>query len=113
MDINKVEKEGVIILDLDGDIDSLSSFDLSRIVREAIAGDKIHFVFNLNGVNYVNSSGLGSIISLLKKSREKEGDVKLAGIKPEVMELLQQTQMDKLFEIFDTTEEAVKKFAGG
>ena len=113
MDINQTEKGGVIILELKGDVDSLSSFDLSRIVREALARDKVRFVFNLEGVEYINSSGLGSMISLLKKSREKDGDVKLASVRSEVFELLQQTHMDKLFEIFNSTDEALEKFASG
>jgi anti-anti-sigma factor len=112
VDIKKVEKEGVLILDVEGDIDSLSSFDLSRVVRESLAVDKPRFVFNLKGVEYINSSGLGSMISFLKRAREKKGDVKLASVKSHVLDMLRQTQMDKLFEIYDTSEEALKKFTG-
>jgi anti-sigma B factor antagonist len=54
--------------------------------------------------------GLGVFASALKKLKKSNGDLKLINLSPTVMELLERSRLDKVFDVFETEEEAVKSF---
>lgn len=68
-----------------------------------------HIILDLSQVNFVDSSGLGSIVSILKTLGE-EGELVLCGINQTVMSLFKLTRLDRIFRIFPTADEAVASF---
>jgi anti-sigma B factor antagonist len=67
-------------------------------------------VLNLHEVNYVDSGGLGTLVSLYTTARNAGGAVKLARVNRRVGDLLQLTKLVTIFEVFDDEEAAAKSF---
>lgn len=91
------------------------SLEASNVMdfREAVMGllkegDKV--ALDLGKVNFMDSSGLGAIVALGKRVAEGEGELKLAGITPQVRMVFELTCLHQAFEIYDTIEEAVASF---
>jgi len=68
-------------------------------------------VVDLSGVDFLDSSGLGSLIALLKRVSERGGDMKIAGLQKKVRMVFEITRAFKVFDIFDNTDEARKACA--
>ncbi len=68
-------------------------------------------VFDMSNTEFVDSSGLGAIVSILKRMHEVKGDLKLCGLKKPVRALFELVRMHRVFEIFNTREEAIKSFS--
>ena len=83
---------------------------VSREFKEEMAaliheGNK-HIVLDISNVNFIDSSGLGAIVSSLKQLGG-EGDLVLCGIGESILSLFRLTRMDRVFKIFSGEEEAV------
>ena len=68
------------------------------------------FIFDCSGLDLIDSSGLGAIVSCLRKAIEQNGDLKLANLSPKVSMVLDLTKAKKLFAIFPNTESAIQSF---
>ena len=65
-------------------------------------------VVNLADVDFMDSSGMGLLISMLKRLGERDGEVRLAAIRKGVRMVFEITRTYKVFDIFDSVEEAVR-----
>jgi len=76
----------------------------------ALAGepDVRTVILDLGGITFLDSSGLGALIALLKRTTESGGDIKLVGLRKEVRLVFEITRAYKIFDIFDSTEEALR-----
>src|SRR5271157_2695544 len=92
---------------LEGQIDSTSSLFFQRSVRKAIDAGFFNLIFQLHGVDYMSSIGVGAFVQLRKTAREKGGDIAMVDIHPRVMEIFKLMCLDKFFSCTDTVEEAV------
>ena len=68
------------------------------------------FVLDFKGVDYLSSAALGMLISLQKKIATKGGKLKLAGIKPSIMEVFHITKLDEVFDIYRNELGAIEAF---
>ena len=110
MKISQKQNNDITIFNVDGDVDINSSPDM-REAFEDIANTKVmKVVVNLSGVPYVDSSGLATLVEMLKKTRSYGGKLHLASLAPKVKSLFEITKLEKLFDIFDTEEEAIANF---
>ena len=67
-------------------------------------------VLDLSRLRFVDSSGLGAILSCLRQLSAKSGDLKLCGMSKQVWALFELVRMHRIFDIYGTREEAVKAF---
>jgi anti-sigma B factor antagonist len=65
-------------------------------------------VVDLQAVDFIDSSGLGLLIALLKRAAQRDGDVKLAGLAKNVRMVFEITRTYKVFDIYDSVEEALR-----
>jgi anti-sigma B factor antagonist len=101
------EQPGTTIVDVTGDIDMGTSPGLRKTLLESLK--KIpRLVVNLRNVQYVDSSGIASLVEVLKEARDKEKRLILFGLNPAVREALQLTRLTRVFEIRDTEDEALQ-----
>ena len=89
----------------DGDTDKFRAS-----VQDFIEQGNKCLVVDLGKVNYMNSSGIGAMISAYTSYKKSGGDVKLAGISNNVANLLAVTKLIDIFEVYDTVDEAIDKF---
>ena len=69
-------------------------------------------VLNLADVNYIDSSGLGTLVGLYTSARNMGGEIKLAALTARVKDVLQITKLGSIFEFYDTAEQAAASFGG-
>ncbi len=70
-----------------------------------------HIVIDLAAAEFLDSAGLGALVALLKRVTERGGDLKLAGMPKKVRMIFEITRAHRIFEIFETVEEALESFA--
>jgi anti-sigma B factor antagonist len=68
-------------------------------------------LINFTNVDHLSSAALGALITINKKIREKSGQLRLANIDPQIYEIFVITQLNSLFNIHDTADEAIEQFA--
>jgi len=67
-------------------------------------------ILNLKGIRFIDSSGFGVFLSILKTANNNHGQFKLCNIEPEVMELFRLLQLHNVFEIHNNLEDCIKSF---
>lgn len=106
---SKVIENDVLILGLSGDlIGENNGAALIEIVNDAIHAKTIHSVIDISGIRFMNSSGIGVLITMLTKFRNNDGDMMLINPSEQVKKLLIITKLNKIFSIFETKSEAVE-----
>jgi anti-sigma B factor antagonist len=102
--------QGVMVVDCSGRIVfGEESASLRETVKKLLAQSP-KVVLSLQEVNYVDSGGLGTLVSLYTTARNAGGAVKLAHVNQRVVNLLQLTKLLTIFEVFDDEEGAAKSF---
>jgi anti-sigma B factor antagonist len=105
------EVSHVTVLDLNGRITLGDETELLRDkVRELIAAGKKKIVLNLAHVDYIDSSGVGELVSSFTAVRNAGGELKLYGLSKKVHDILQVTKLYTVFDIKDDEFTAVKSF---
>ena len=103
--------EGALVVDCSGRlIFGEESASLRDTVKKLLEQSP-KVVMNLREVNYIDSGGLGTLVSLYTSARNAGGAVKLASLSQRVGDLLQVTKLLTIFEVFDSEEEAARSFA--
>jgi anti-sigma B factor antagonist len=96
------------ILDVSGNIDISNSPEIRKaLLRELREKDVSRVVLNLSGVDYIDSSGVASLVEGLKVSRESGSRFLLFGLSDSAREVLKISRLLKLFEIFDDEAQAM------
>jgi anti-sigma B factor antagonist len=102
---------GVTVLAPSGRLDVAGAPSLKDAVTEAVKNDgPPKVVIDLEGVSFVDSTGLGSVIAALKLVRSSKGDLRLAAPNQQVRVVLELTTLDRVFPYFATVEEALTDF---
>ncbi len=96
------------ILDISGDIDLANS----PAMRKALLGEikdkhTPKVLLNLKSVRYIDSSGIASLVEGLKAARDNGARLILYGLSSSVREVLELSRLQKIFEIYDTEEQAL------
>lgn len=90
-------------------VDALNSAELQEAFAHWMKYTS-SFVFDCTGLDFIDSSGLGAIVSCLRRALEQNGDLKLVGLNQKVSMVFDITKARKLFSIFPNMEEAIKSF---
>ena len=110
MEINVQEQGGISICRIVGDIDVNTSPEVKESFDNLIKEKKEKVVVNLKDVNYVDSSGLATLVEVFKNMRAYDGKLKLTNLSSKVMGLFEITKLNKLFDIFAEEAEALNSF---
>jgi anti-sigma B factor antagonist len=101
----QIEK-GTTIVDIVGQIDLGSSPALRKTLLETLNGTK-SVAINLSAVRYIDSSGIASLVEVLREARNSEKRLVLFGVTGAVLQVLQLTRLTGVFEICETEEQAL------
>jgi len=104
------DPRGVVVVGVDGQLIVGNRQDLKQKVLDALEGGTRRFVIDFTKTGYIDSSGLGVLVSLSKKVREQGGELRLAGLNEDLQTLFELTKLDSLFQISDTRERALESF---
>ena len=102
---------GVTIVDISGRVVlGEESAALRNLVGDLLNKGHKKILFNLGDVNYIDSSGLGSLVSAFTSVRKQEGELKLLNLTNKVQDVMQIAKLYTVFDIMDDEEAAVKSF---
>jgi anti-sigma B factor antagonist len=105
------EVDGVTVLDLSGRITlGEGSVQLRDAIRDLISKGQKNILLNLAEVNYIDSSGLGELVSAYTTAKNQGAALKLLKLSQKVHDLLQLTKLYTVFEIHDDEAKAIGSY---
>ena len=111
LEIHKREKEGITIFDLKGRlVVGEPSVRIREKVTEGLAQGGRKIIVNLDGVEYIDSTGLGSLVICFTAVQKANGALKLMKLNRRNVELLVLTKLSTVFEVFAEEQDAVNSF---
>ncbi|MFH1593538.1 MAG: STAS domain-containing protein [Candidatus Omnitrophota bacterium] len=108
MQVRQEEKSGILVCYLNGEIDINTAPQLKKIFDRIVDAKKEKLIMNFKDVSYVDSSGLATLVEILKGLRSYGGKLKLSNLSTKVKNLFEITKLEKLFDITPEEEEAIK-----
>jgi anti-sigma B factor antagonist len=106
LELTEKKSGDISILVLTGRLDAYSATEVEKKLDAVIETGCVKLVLNLEGLEYISSSGLRVFLSQLKKVRKQQGDIKLACMKPYIREVFDIAGFTQLFNIFETEDAA-------
>ncbi|MFQ5927559.1 MAG: STAS domain-containing protein [Terriglobia bacterium] len=109
--ITNREVNGVTILDLNGKIilgDECNQ--LRERIKQVLAANKKKVLLNLGNVSFIDSAGVGTLVSIFSTTKANDGKLKLVNLTKKFQETLQVTRLLTVFETFSNEAEAVSSF---
>ena len=111
MKSNTRQVDGITIVDLSGRITlGEGSVVLRDLVRDLLGKGSKQILLNLGDVTYIDSSGIGELVSAFTAVRREGGELKLLNLTKKVHDLLQITKLYTVFDIKDDEATAIKAF---
>lgn len=110
MQVTVVSHESVVVLAVQGSIDSLTAEPLAQQLAAQIGAGHLQLVADLAGVQYTSSAGLRTLLITLKACRKQGGDFRLAAVQPSVMQVLAMSGFTNLLKVYPSVAEAVGSF---
>lgn len=104
------DPKGVVVVTVDGQLIVGNRHELKQKVTDALESGERKFLIDFTKTGYIDSSGLGVLVSLSRRIREAEGDLRLAGLNEDLRTLFELTKLDTLFNIADTSSAALAGF---
>ena len=98
------------VLKLDGRLDASAVKMMKANVNSMVEREITSIVIDMNDVDFIDSSGLGSLVSCLRVVNKENGDIRLASLQDQIRALLELTRLHRVFQIFDNCETAVKSY---
>jgi len=113
MNFTHQREQQVLIVNLEGEnLDAKEAPLFKEKITELVAEEHVdNIVFNLKDLQFIDSSGLGSFLSVLRYLNNRGGDLKLACMTKPIRTMFEVVRMHKLFEIFNNTDDAVRSFS--
>ena len=102
--------DNVVVLKLRGIVDSGTAQYLEDKFNELVASNSVRIVADLGDVNYISSAGWGIFVGEIKGIRQRNGDIKLAAMHPDVREVFDLLEFNTLLKPYNTREEAFTAF---
>ena len=107
LNISVRPRDQATVVDLDGAIDIHNSPGLRTALFEKLA-ETPRLALNMTGIRYIDSSGIATLIEVLKRAQDSKKDFLLFGLGPSVYNVLKLTNLLGVFRIADTEEDALK-----
>lgn len=108
MMITTEEIKGTIVLHLEDErLDAHNSADLKVEMQRLFEEGNQNVLVDLKNVRFIDSSGLGALVSGFKNATTKHGTLKLSSLQPQVKSMFELTRLHRVFEIFPTVADAL------
>jgi anti-sigma B factor antagonist len=107
MKLNKRERDGVVVLDLSGDMYADEKGELLGEVESLGESGRLNLVINLSKVKRIASNGIGVLVAAQTRYARHGGALKISNANERVLSVLEMTRLKLLFDIYSTEDEAV------
>lgn len=93
------KKENEMVIKIIGEIDIFSASVFKKDIYTIIQKGERNIIFDCKSLEYIDSTGLGVFVSILKESKQQESNIKLINVKSNVLKLFVITGLDTIFDI--------------
>jgi anti-sigma B factor antagonist len=100
------EREGRLVVALEGDVDLESSPEARRVLLEAVGAGR-NVLVDLSGVGYMDSSGVASLVEAFQHARREQSGFGLVCVTDSTRRVLELARLDRVFRIFRSLEEGL------
>lgn len=104
------QQDDVTVVEVEGQLVVANRQELKQLVLQRMAEGDQKFLMDFATTGYIDSSGLGVLVSLSKKIREQGGELRLANLNDDLRTLFELTKLDTLFCIASSRQEALDSF---
>lgn len=108
MDVQVVDREGVRVVRIEGDIRTDDARQLASTLEHLVEEGDLDMVLDMERVGYVTSAGLGHIVSIAAVLRRRGGNLAVCNLSPDVRKAFQVTRIDKVVEVQNSLEAALE-----
>jgi anti-sigma B factor antagonist len=109
--ISERQAGDVTILDMEGKVTiGEGSVALRTTIRRLLGDGKTKILLNLGGVGYIDSSGIGELVSSFTAVNKEQGTLKLLNLTQKIQDLLAITKLLTVFDVFENEDEALASF---
>jgi len=102
--------EKVTVIRCPGRVDAILADEFKDMMKALVDKKKFLLVVDLGKTEFMDSSGIGALVSRIAVTRSNQGDIRLASVRESISKLLSITNLDKIFVCFDDVRSAVKSF---
>lgn len=110
MEIGEVTISSVPVLKLKGRLDAASARDFKEKIGLLSKENRVNLVIDMAEVDFVDSSGLGSLVSSLRTVNKQGGDIRLSALQNQVRSVFELTRLHRIFGIYDDSTAAAMSF---
>lgn len=111
MQLNILEQGDIVQIEVQEErMDAHNSGDLKEQMLQLFDDGKCNLIIDLTAVRFVDSSGLGALVSGFKNASARDGSLKLCCLQPQVRSMFELTRLHRVFEIFPSVDEALTSF---
>jgi anti-sigma B factor antagonist len=112
MQVLSSEKEGVVLGQIDAKALDASNARAFKDAMKALLTQNAKLVLDLSKVEFIDSSGLGALVSCLRQAHATGGEIKLSGLSKPARALFELVRMHRVFEVFNSSDEAITSYGG-
>ena len=110
MEIAVRHEENVTVLAIQGMVDAMTADNLTISFSEQVQNGHTRLVADFTEVSYTSSAGLRALLATAKQAREQGGDLRLAGVHPNVHRVLQLSGFTGILKLYSEVEEAIRSY---
>lgn len=111
MEIKDKQVDGVTVLSLTGSIDAMTAPKITEFIQGQIAKGSTKLVAEMSGVDYTSSAGLRVLLGAIKETRALGGDLRLTGVQPDVLKVLNLSGFTNILKMFDALDAAIASYS--
>lgn len=110
MSLNIDDKGKVKVVSLVGKLDVNLSVSIEAELEQLVESGSHYLILELSGIEYLSSSGIRVFISIMRKIKDKNGRLVLACVPDIIKKILKTVELEDLFEVYDSVDDAVASF---
>ena len=110
MGFTQTTNKGIVLVRAEGQLIVGNRQELKNLVTDRLEAGERRFVIDFSRTGYIDSSGLGALVTISKQVREQGGEMRLAGLNDDLRTLFELTKLDTLFAISNSAEQALSAF---
>ena len=110
MEITQKRKGDIVVIAITGEIDLYNAPEIKDIINKLVEERIYNVIIDLEGVSYIDSSGIGALISSLSNLKKYQGGLKIINVFASVKKVFELTKLTSFFEIYNSEDEATESF---
>lgn len=110
MEINFNSAGDVGVIHVKGELDALSSSELTGFLSDGVKDNYVNLVLDLQELKYSSSAGIRVFLGMAREARQKGGDIRIAAVQPAVEKIFKLSKFDKIVRIFPEVDDAVNSY---